>query len=70
MVNALPRHRRRGFVSIVAAEVSVGKEQEQVAEIDHAPAHQVGKDGFHLGDRGSAGRYQILVPFLVARAGN
>ena len=70
MIHTLPGHGRRRFVSVIGAEVGVGQEQEQVAEIEHAAAHQVGKYGFNLGNRRGTGGDQIFVPLLVAGTGN
>ena len=39
MVDALPGHRRRRLVAVVAAQVSIGQKEEQVAEIEDAAAH-------------------------------
>ena len=70
MVDALPGHWGGGFVTVIAAEVGVGQKEEQVAEVEDAAAHQVGEYGFHFGDGGGAGGYQVVVPFLVAGAGD
>ena len=70
MVHALPGHRGRSLMAVVAAQVGVSEEQEQVAEIKHAAAHQVGKDGFNFGDGSRAGGDQVFVPFLVSGAGD
>ena len=70
VVDAFPRHRLRGFVAVVAAQVSVAEEEEEVAEIGNPAAHQVGKDCFQFGHRHRAGGYQVFIPFLVAGTGN
>ena len=54
-------------MSVIGAEVGIREEEEKVAEIEDAAAHQVGKYGFHLGHRRSAGGNKVLVPLLVAR---
>ena len=55
---------------VFAIQVGIGQEQEQVAEVQHAAAHQVGEHRLNFGHRRGAGRNQILVPLLMARAGN
>ena len=70
VVDALPRQRSRGFVAVGGAEVGVAEEQEQVLEVLNAALHQVGEDGIHLHRGNGAGGDQVLVPFLVAGAGD
>ena len=70
MVNPLPGHRRRRLVAVIGTQVGIGQKEKQVAEINHAAAHQVRENGFHFRHRRGAGGDQILVPFLVAGAGN
>ena len=70
MVKALPRQGFRGFVAVVAAQVGIAEKEQEVAEVGYPAAHQVGEHRFQFRDRRGAGGYQILVPFLMAGAGN
>ena len=70
MVNPLPGHWRRRLVAVIGTQVGIGQKEKQVAEIDHAAAHQVSENGLHFRHRRGAGGDQILVPFLVPRAGD
>ena len=70
VIDALPGHGRGRFVAVVAAQVGVGKEQEEVAEVEDAAAHQIRKNRFHFRHGRGAGGDQVFIPLLVSGAGD
>ena len=69
VIQALPRNVAGSFVSIIGTQVGIAEEKEEIFQVLHAAAHQVGEDRFHFRHRHGAGGNQVLVPLLMTWQG-
>ena len=69
VVQALPRNVAGRFVSIIGTQVGIAEEKEEIFQVLHAAAHQVGEGRFHFRHRHGTGGNQILVPLLMTWQG-